>query len=226
MAESGEGRLDGEIDWDDVVDVICVGSGPGLSGYASACAAKDLDVLLADLPAGDPDAHTAAFLAAMTEDLDVLPPDTETPVARLVATETVGVRGVTVDTFVGEQLRLWSSHCLASSSGVLFTHVPDHVLMPMRNEVGEPVMAAVLPDVDPGSGPASDGETLAGLVFEWGRMAGAALEGPSGRRLVRADLGLAFAVGTAGTAVPGSPLALVGRRGGRFARLERLTVGD
>lgn len=226
MAEPDAAGLEDGIDWDDAVDVICVGSGTGLLGYAKTCAATDLDVLLADLPPGEADPDTVAFLAAMTEDLERLAPDTETPEVRVAKTEVAGGRGATVDDFVGEHLRLWASHCLASPSGVLFTSLPDHVLKPMRTEAGELIMAAVLPDADPDPGPDFHGETLAGLVFEWGRIAGAVLAGPSGRRRVRADLGLAFAVGVDGAAEPGPPTALVGRRGGRFARLERLRFGD
>ena len=33
------------LDWDDVVDVVCVGTTPGVLAYAIFCAAADLDVI-------------------------------------------------------------------------------------------------------------------------------------------------------------------------------------
>ena len=35
-----------ELHWDDEVDVLCVGSGPGVLAHAIACANSDADVLL------------------------------------------------------------------------------------------------------------------------------------------------------------------------------------
>ena len=219
---------DWEHDWDDVADVICVGSGPGLIGYAAICGAEGLDVVRADLPAGAIDPEIAAYLAAMTEDLREGPIGDDHVPTRAAPVETAGGRGATVETFAGAALRLWSARCLASPPGVMVTHVPDHVLAPMRTDAGELITAAVVhPGADQDA--AASGDTLAGLIFEWGRLAGAALDGPQGRRLVRAEAGLAFSVGPAGGAAPGpapagATVALVGRRAGRFARLEMLVA--
>ena len=74
-------------------------------------------------------------------------------------------------------------------------------------------------------------EALDGLIYQDGHLAGAALRGESGPRLVRASAGLAFSVGPAGAAPPVLPalpdvsVALVGRRAGRFARIELLAPG-
>ena len=74
-------------------------------------------------------------------------------------------------------------------------------------------------------------ELLDGLIYQDGHLAGAALQGESGRRLVRASAGLAFSVGPAATVPPALPalrdasVALVGRRAGRFAKIELLAPG-
>ena len=63
-----------ELYWDDVVDVICAGTGPGALAQAIVCADLGLSVELADAVApsdlSDPD--TVAYLEAMTEDLGPL----------------------------------------------------------------------------------------------------------------------------------------------------------
>lgn len=221
-----------DIDWDDVVDVICVGTGPGVLGYAICCAAADLDVLLVE-PPGRPDAGTAELIAAMTQDLEA-PPDESADfyldAAGPVKIRTAGRRAVAP--FVGEHLRQWASLCLASGSGVMFTQVPD-VLAPVRDGDGQAITAAVLGPYRP----PLDGwlceqaaeyrltaqDSFAGMVFDAGRIAGVELA--DGAR-IGATGGLAFPVGTG---VPDWPrdehdaeVALVGRRAGRFARLELL----
>lgn len=217
------------LDFDDVADVVCVGSGPGLRAYGIACAEAGLDVLPVALPAGGPDPETAALLAAMTADLDEVAPETELPASVATPAAIRRDRRTPVEPFVGEHLRLWSARCLASRSGVMFTHVPDDVLVPMRTGAGELITVAALPRCDLAA--AEPPDTLSGLVFEDGRLRGCALDGPAGRRLVRADRGLAFAVGPGGAIGPGplrsgTSLALVGRPAGRFARLELVTVDD
>ena len=63
MAEPAES----EIDWDETVDVLCVGTGPGVLAYGMFCAASDLDVLIVESP--ELDAQTAQWCAVMAEDL-------------------------------------------------------------------------------------------------------------------------------------------------------------
>lgn len=225
---------DGDPEWDHVVDVICVGSGPGLDGYASACAAADLEVLRVAAATDGPEAGTAQYLSAMTEGLsdglDARVPDEQPAVVQARAVDTPRGRGVRLEPFVGEDLRIWSARCLASPSGVMMTHVPDHVLTPMRTQDGAIITAAVVPDDPVVSG--SD-ETFAGLVYADGAIAGAILDGPSGRWSVRAECGIAFTIGRQGappgipsTAPPGARLAVVGRPAGRFARLEILAMAS
>ena len=214
-------RPDGEevLEWDDVVDVICVGINPGVLGYLSLCAASDLDVLIVD-GSGPPD-PAGEFLAEMTVDLDDAPAESDPAATRAVPVPPRSGGKGSVETFVGEELRRWSALCLASPSGLLFTQVPE-ALAQMRTDTGELVTAAAIPAERP---PAQTHGTFAGIIFEDGRIAGAWVDGPAGRRAVQAGDGLVFAVGRpAGISPTGPGLALVSRRGGRFARLERLVV--
>jgi len=154
-------RPDTDVAWDEVVDVICVGSSPGVLAYAICCMAADLDVVLVGA-AGEPDPQTAAWYAAMTEDL--LAPTEGLPVprlnpgreiaaedrhafslARLVPIPAPTGKRVTLEPFVGEHLRQWSAHCAQSPFGVMFTQVPD-LLVPMRTQDGESVTAVASGD--------------------------------------------------------------------------------
>lgn len=218
----GEG---GGIDWDEVVDVICVGSGPGVLAYGLCCRAADLDVLFLDSPIVA-DAGLTDFLAAMTDDLDGSSAESEIAVGRADPAP-VASDGGTLEPFVGEHLRQWSARCLASPSGVLFTQVPD-VLVPMVDGDGHTITTAVL-----GTGritllewlrdeAPSAQERLEALVFDEGRIAGVRLDDGS---TVGAAGGVAFAVGPAVpdwlTDIDGDlDVAVVGRPAGRFARIE------
>jgi hypothetical protein len=154
-------RPDTDVAWDEVVDVICVGSSPGVLAYAICCVAADLDVVLVRA-AGEPDPQTAAWYAAMTEDLPAptegLPVPRLNPgreiaaedrhafsLVRLVPIPAPSGKRVTLEPFVGEHLRQWSAHCAQSPFGVMFTQVPD-LLVPMRTEGGESVTAVSIGD--------------------------------------------------------------------------------
>lgn len=214
---------DGGFPWDDVVDIICVGVNPGVLGYERLCAENDLDILVVDWPAS-PDPQTVEYLAQMTADLDGDVPAEPDPAATCVTPVPPRPAGKgSLEPFVGEQLRRWSALCLDSSSGVLFTQVPD-LLAQMRTDTGVLVTAAkVSTDLPPEEATGA----FAGMIIEEGRIAGAWVDGPAGRRSVRAGDGLLFAVGRSAGAPPAGPgLALVSRRGGRFARLEPLVVEE
>ena len=225
------------LDWDDVVDVVCVGTTPGVLAYAIFCAAADLDVLIVHPPV-ETDTALAEFIAAMTDDLDV--PTAEgadfdaSAVCRVrnridADGEEASGRRRTLEPFVGEHLRQWSSLCAASPAGVLFTQVPDS-LVPMRTEGGDSIAAAVLGSYSPPLDqwlaeqvadllPVDD--RLAAVIFDDGRIAGVQLADGS---LVGATAGLALPVGPAAAEWPTAELdaevALIGRRAGRFARVE------
>ena len=59
-----------ELYWDDVVDVICAGAGPGALAQAIVCSDLGLSVELAETvaPSGLSDPDTVAYLESMTED--------------------------------------------------------------------------------------------------------------------------------------------------------------
>lgn len=232
--------------WDETVDVLCVGEGPGALAYAIFCAAADLDVLIVESPELDPQALD--WRNAMTEDLGGFPPDPNLALIRAepVAAEKINDR-TKLEPFVGEHLRQWSAGCLGSPFGVVTSHVPD--LDMMRTTEGESILAGVLDtyhcDADqPGPalvrwlreraeglfGPAED--RLDGLVIEEGRIAGVVLNTADGPRRVGITHGLALSLAGAPESWPDQPelagltveVAVIGRRGGRFARVEFLAL--
>ena len=223
--------------WDDVVDVICVGTRPGVLAYAICCAAADLDVLIVAL-ADDRDPQIDALYSAMTEDLGDPAPELTVAVSTLTPLESSTGGWHQLEPFIGEHLRQWSAQCLAAPTGVMFTQV-SRILEPMRTDAGESVTAATvgggrpwlglekwlvdraleLDLIEPGTAP----QEVAQLVVEGGRIAGVQLA--DGGRIAATE-GLALPVGpTVPVTLPDLPdgehqLAVVGRRVGRFARLE------
>ncbi|WP_431234854.1 hypothetical protein ACQ856_10170 [Mycolicibacterium psychrotolerans] len=209
-----------EWQWDDVVDVICAGAGPGALAHAICCADHDLDVEIADAEiswqALDPD--TAAYLASMTEDLglDGTPDrDLELTAVRAEPVPVRTDRRATIEPFFGSRLRDWSVRCLASPFGVIYSQVPD-IMTPMRAESAETVRVAALGDYRPDADRAgralaewlreqadereiygASGMVLQRLIFEHGRIAGAELSTPEQTRLVRATAGVALSIGPA-----------------------------
>ncbi|WP_328350489.1 hypothetical protein OG976_16005 [Mycobacterium sp. NBC_00419] len=244
--------------WDDVVDVVCAGSGPGVLAHAILCADLGLSVAFADAvsPSDLSDEDTLGYLQAMIDDLGTLtrvPGNLEVPLVRAEPEPPPVIpkkgKHAAIAPFVGSRLRDWAAQCAVSPFGVIYSGVPDG-MTPMRSESGTAIGAAVLgsyrPDADrPGPALAawladqarerdieSDGTGIQRLVFEDGRVAGAAIEGPSGVRLVRALDGVALSIGPApgGAEWPAQPelrdieveVAIVSRAASRFGRVELL----
>ena len=89
--ESGE-QPDTDIAWDDVVDVICVGSDPGPVAHAIAAVGSGLRVLVVARPdAWDTD--TAAYIAEMTEELPALAEGPAVAVTSLLAIDVRAIDG-------------------------------------------------------------------------------------------------------------------------------------
>lgn len=241
MTESAESGPE----WDDTVDVICVGDSPGVLAFAICCAAADLDVLIVGPPAvADPELD--AWRAAMTEDLEAAPrlnPGRENPgndrpgfsFARVTPAPVPVGKRVTLEPFVGERLRQWSADCLRSPFGVMLTQVPE-LLLPMRTQEGATITAAFLGELPDGdvltwlaerafeAGIPDAAHAMSAMILEQGRVAGVELD--DGTRIA-ATGGLAFPVG-AHELVPDLPglgdctVAMVGRPAGRFAIVDLL----
>lgn len=226
-------------DWDETVDVLCVGDGPGVLAFGLFCTADDLDVLIVESTELDP--QTTAWRDAMTEDLGGAPTDANLALihAEPVPAEKLSDRTV-LEPFVGEHLRQWSARCLASPFGVVTSHVPD--LNAMRTAGGQTLTAGIVgsfrcADGPPGRaltawlreraegllGPAED--RLGGLVIEEGRIAGVLLDTAEGSCRIGITQGLALSLGAEPHCWPeqpelaglGADVAVIGRPAGRFA---------
>ena len=163
----------GQMQWDDVFDVVCTGSGPG--GLAAAIAAADagLTVFVADSGGGDGmsgmpisgteslprrlgtdvlDTKTIEYLDALTRDLGPLSrfaPDFRVPVRVLDEPPPVELGRGPVETFVGARLRDWAAQCLASPYGVIYSHVSNRNMTTMRSRVGGAIEAAIIGSIEP-----------------------------------------------------------------------------
>jgi len=177
----------GQMQWDDVFDVVCTGSGPG--GLAAAIAAADagLTVFVADSGGGDGmsgmpisgtetlpcrlgtdvlDTETIDYLDALTRDLGSLnrfAPDFRVPVRLLDETPPVDLGRGPVETFVGARLRDWAAGCLASPYGVIYSHVSNRNMTTMRSRVGGAIEAAIIGSIEPD--PERPGLALADWLF-------------------------------------------------------------
>jgi hypothetical protein len=226
-------------DWDETVDVLCVGEGPGALAYGILCDAADLEVLIIESTELDP--QTREWLGDMTEDLEAGRPDGR---LSLIRAEPVPVRPINdrtkLEPFVGEHLRQWSAGCLASPFGVIMSHVPD--LVSMRTAEGESITAGIVGGyrcAGEAPGPAlvrwlrenAEGlfapadDRLAGLVVEDGRIVGVILDTADGPRRIGVTRGLALSLAVEPEHWPDQPeldgrtvdVAVLGRAAGRFA---------
>lgn len=257
MHDSGEhdsGGHDSDGHFDEVVDVICAGSGPGVLAFAIACASRDQRVLVVDsVPAGElADPETVEYIQAMTEDLGPINQDFELAHTRAQPVPPPKGDRPRIEPFLGGRLRQWSATCMGSAFGVMFSDVIDTSMTPLRTKV-EPIRAIPLGSYSangdrPGPAladwlgaqaaaldvtPEADW-TLRRLLFEGGRVVGAVLGTPDGPYRVRALE--CVAVNTvAAPAVEDWPVqagldaaelqvALVGRTAARFGRVELLEL--
>lgn len=224
-----------EIDdsqWDDVVDVVCLGSGRLGVAVAAAVRRAGLDVMVADAPAdtatrgaehlderlGITDEQTVAYLRALTEDFTPLPAVDSGIASRVVdGPLRAPVKRGRLETFFGVALRDWARSCVSSPYGLLYTRVFDPVL---RVRYPDSIEATVLGSVDIDPGRAEDSVehwlsaielpasgAFARLLFDDGMVIGAVLDSPDGERTVRARHGVMLPFGDGVTAgVPGNEL--------------------
>jgi len=232
-----------ELDWDEVVDVICVGADPGPTAQAISgvrCGRRVLAVLRPQTW----DVDTAAYIAEMTADLTPPEPGRQVPLTRAQPAEAEPARGRVIDTFVGAHLRDWARQCWATPFGVLYTDPFAIDTTPMVTDDGLRIEVAVVGHYRPDRPLAQwlcaqalehdvqpDPDlTLQRLIIEYGRVAGAELLTGSGTLLVRAIDGVALP--TAASDIDWAlrsdlgdtdlEVAIVGRPAGRFGRVELL----
>ena len=160
--------------WDEIVDVVSVGAGPG--GLACAVAAVDagLDVFVAVPGAGTTagpapdvdgprgwlpvvsDEETMAYFDALVEELPTVAPGEPAAlsVRALREVEVDTSRRARVETFVGSRLGTWAAGSIASPYGVLFTRVEHWPTATMRSTNDISFQVATL-DEAAGTRPAS-----------------------------------------------------------------------
>ena len=215
-----DSQPESDLEWDEVVDVICVGTDPGPTAQAISGVQFDRRVLVVVQPQIW-DTDTAAYIAEMTADLTPADPGLQVPLTRARPAESEPARGRVIDTFVGAHLRDWAGQCWATPFGVLYTDPFGIDTAAMRTADGLRVEAVVVGDYP------SDAErsgralaqwladqaldhdvqpdpdlTLQRLIIEYGRVAGAELLSASGPLLVRAMNGVALPSGGRDTATP------------------------
>jgi len=242
-----------DIAWDDVVDVICVGSDPGPVAHAIAAVVSGLRVLVVARPDAW-DTGTAAYIAEMTEELPVPATGPAVTVTSPLAIDVRAIdvraidaqpaRGRVIDTFDGARLREFAAQCWESPFGVLYTDVyPSAALgaMPMRTgadlRIEAIVIGACAPDctltewlaaraLDDDIRPDRD-VVWTRLVVEFGRVAGVELDSASGPVLVRAMEGVALPTAWHSSdppAQPGLPAAQVAIVGLAAGRFGRVEL--
>jgi hypothetical protein len=89
-----------DLDWDEVVDVICVGTEPGPTAQAISSIQCGRRVLAVARPHIF-DTDTASYVTEMTADLAPPEPGPQFPLTRARPTEVEPARGRVIDTFVG-----------------------------------------------------------------------------------------------------------------------------
>ena len=206
-----------DLDWDEVVDVICVGTDPGPTAQAISSIQCGRRVLAVPRPEIF-DTDTAAYVTEMTADLEPPEPGRPFPLTRARPTEAEPARGRVIDTFVGAHLRDWARHCWATPFGVLYSDTFGIDTVAMRTHEGLRIEAAVLGDYPSATERSSRAVadwlaaqareydvqpdldlTLQRLIIEYGRVAGAELLTASGPLLVRACNGVALPSGDGDT---------------------------
>jgi hypothetical protein len=238
-----ESQPETDLEWDEVVDIICVGTDPGPTAQAIAGIQCGQQVLAVARPQIW-DTDTASYFAEMTADLTPPEPGRQVPLTRAQPAEAEPARGRVIDTFVGAHLRDWARQCWATPFGVLYTDPFAIDTTPMVTDDGLRIEVAVVGHYRPDRPLAQwlcaqalehdvqpDPDlTLQRLIIEYGRVAGAELLTGSGTLLVRAIDGVALP--TAASDIDWAlrsdlgdtdlEVAIVGRPAGRFGRVELL----
>lgn len=124
-----------EVQWDEVVDVVCAGRGAGVLASAILAANAGAQVVVAqvcdvqpaaaaDLPnrvgIAEAETQTVAWLDSVADSALLPPPQ---PTCRVLAASSVAEIAADgmVEPFVGARLRHWAGSCLASRYGLIYT---------------------------------------------------------------------------------------------------------
>lgn len=179
-----ESDLD-SMQWDDVADVVCAGTGVASLATAVVAADAGLEVFAADgdgdhgdgnlllsahdlperLGVDSSDEETRSYLMEVSEgmdDLAGLPRRTALPVATLADVQSCSDR--TVPPFVGHALRSWARSCLASPYGAVYTGIVGRNMSTIRTEDSGEIEAAVVGTLSPGDVDVPLGDFLAEQV--------------------------------------------------------------
>lgn len=166
----------GDVDWDEVVDVVCIGRGAGVLAAAIGASRGGMNVVVADAGVGDgagnadapslsgrlgvTDTETVDYLDALTQDIG--------PLTRCAGPGQVPMRTVDaplrpgpgrggIATFVGSALRDWADSCLASPYGLLHTQVANAEMTVTYTSAGKSLDAVVVGSVDVENGKLVEG---------------------------------------------------------------------
>jgi hypothetical protein len=157
----------GDIDWDEVVDIVCVGRGAGVLAAAIGASRDGMKVMIADAGCGAgatnadapslsgrlgvTDTETVDYLDALTRDIGPLtrcagPGQVPMRTVDGPAPREPGRRGIA--TFVGSALRDWADSCLASPYGMVHTQVARAAMTVTYTSAGKTLEAAVVGSID------------------------------------------------------------------------------
>lgn len=216
------------MDWDDEVDVLCLGMGGTAvaAGIVAARAGLEVYVGISYSPgdwvgAGCTDEQTLALFHEYGDVFGVRSSRTpELPVRVVDDLDPPPVkprRRGQIEPFFGSKLLDWARDCVASPYSLLYDRVTEREMTPMRSRNGEQVEAAIVGTVDLDSDwsapdlnrwladeAAAEGvelhiaTELSRLVFEEGLLVGAVLNTQSGPWAVRAHHDVIIETGAAG----------------------------
>lgn len=207
-----------ELPWDDVVDVVCIGS--GTAGTAAALASCGIGLqtqLVGTAPSwgtdvagrlGITDPATVEYLNSVTADTPALERRTELPV-RFVERAAPAETGFH---FAGAAVRNWAADCLAAAGGILTTAVCDPRFTTTVSSGGRRTEVALLGTIDVRRDMtatfdewiaatarqrgivADEADVLDRLVFDNGRVVGAVVNTPAGPSAIRTRCGVMLAL--------------------------------
>jgi hypothetical protein len=178
-ADEGSHDIDGQlgdIEWDEVVDIVCIGRGPTALAAAVGASRGGMSVFvaeIADVAGGSTadadslagrlavaDADTVEYFDSLTQDA--------APLTRCGDPGRLPIRAVDgllrpeparsmIPPFVGSGLRGWADACLASPYGLLFTTPARPAMTVTYTSAGQKINAAVVGSIKMDNGQLTQG---------------------------------------------------------------------